>query len=88
MEKKNLILIRNLLFRIFVVGLLFALVLFFLTCTFWDRWSSMVFSNFEVTPKELGALFVSSMLYTRFYLIFVILVPAIALHGLIKTTKN
>lgn len=85
MTKQNLILIRNLLFRIFIVGLLFALLLFFGTTTFWDKWSSMVYTKVEVTPKELGALFVSSMLYTRFYLIFVILVPGIALHWLIKT---
>ena len=71
----------------FIVGLLFALLIFFLTFNFWDKWSFVVVSKFNVTPKELGELFVNSMLYARFYLVFVILAPAIALHWLVKSFK-
>lgn len=85
MQKQNLILIRNLLLKTFLVGLLFAILIFVLTTTFWDKWSTMVFSRFAVNPKELGEMFVNSMLYIRFYLLFVILVPAIALHWTIKS---
>lgn len=85
MQKQNLVLFRNLLFKIFIVGFLFAILLFFLTTTFWDKWSGMVFAKFGVASKELGEMFVNSMLYTRFYLLFVILTPCVALHWLIKT---
>ena len=88
MEKEKLILIRNFLFKTFIVGLIFALVVFVLTFIFWDKWSLVVYSKFGLSPKELAELFVNSLLYTRFYLIFVVLVPAIALHWLVKSPKG
>ena len=87
MEKQKLILLRGFLFRVFIVGLLFALFLFFMTSAFWDKWSALVYTRFQVTPKELGEMFVGSMIYIRFYLMFIILVPAIALHWLLKSQK-
>lgn len=82
-----MILIRDFLFKTFIVGILFAIVLFILTTTFWNIWSSLIFSKFQVTPKELGTLVVNSFLCLRFYLVFIILVPGISLHWLIKTKK-
>ena len=88
MQKQNMILLRNFLFKTFIVGLLFALFIFVMTMTFWDNWTSLVFSKFQLPAKELAELFVNSMLTLRLYLIFVILVPAIALHWTIKSLKN
>ena len=88
METKNLILIRDFLFKTFIVGILFAIILFILTTTFWDIWSSFIFSKFQVSPKELGPLVVNSFLCLRFYLVFIILVPGISLHWLIKNKKS
>lgn len=87
MEKQNLILMRNVLFKTFIVGFLFALFIFVMTVTFWDRWSSFIMSKFLLSDKELGTLVVNSFINLRFYLIFVILCPAIALHWVIKTPK-
>ncbi len=87
MEKQNLILLRNILLKTFLIGLVFALFIFFMTTTFFDKWSSLVLSKVFVTKEDLGKMFVNSMLYTRFYLVFVILVPAIALHWQIKSKK-
>ena len=85
MHKDNLVLLRNILFKTFIVGLIFAILLFVLTTTFWDLWSSIISSRFHVNDSELGKLIVSFFIHLRFFLIFIILVPAIALHWVIKT---
>ena len=87
MKTDDLILIKTFLFKTFLTGLFFAVLIFTLTFIFWDRWSLIVISKFQVAPKDLGELFVNSMLFTRFYLIFVILAPAIALHCITKNKK-
>lgn len=85
MQKQNLKLIRDILFRIFVIGVLFAIFFFVMTASFWDFWTSMIYSKFQVSEKEFGGKVVDFFLYLRFYLVFIILVPAIALHWIIKT---
>lgn len=88
MDKQTLVTVKSILFKTFLTGLAFALIIFLLTMKFWDKWSFIVSSRFLLSQKELGELFVNSMLYTRFYLIFVILVPAIAIHWHLKNTNK
>ena len=88
MEKQKLILIRDFLLKTFIVGLGFAILLFVMTATFWDKWSSFLYAKFLVPRAELGRLVVDSFLYLRLYLVFVILAPGIALHWLIKSKKG
>ena len=85
MDKKNLTLIRDLLLKTFLIGLVFGVLLFVMTVTFWEQWSSFVFAKFQIPKSELGEMFVNSLLYLRLYLIFVILVPGIAVHWTIKS---
>ena len=85
MNKEVLVLIRNILFKTFIVGVLFALFLFVMTWFFWDAWSTFIYSKFQMTEKELGEQVVNFFIWLRFYLVFVILVPAIALHWTIKS---
>ncbi len=88
MKKQNLILIRNIFFKTFIVGLLFALFLFVMTATLWSHWAPFVFSIFQVNEKELGEIVVKSFINLRFFLIFILLVPAISLHWVIKSIKD
>ena len=85
MEKQNLILIRDFLFKSFIVGILFAILLFVMTTIFWDFASSVIYSKFTVSQKELGELVVNSFLHLRLFLVFIFLVPAISLHWVIKS---
>ena len=87
MEKQKLILIRDFLLKTFVVGLVFAILLFVMTAAFWDKWSSFLYAKFLIPKDVLGKLVVDSFLHLRLYLIFVILVPGIAMHWLIKSKK-
>ena len=87
MEKQKLILIRDFFLKTFIVGLGFAILLFVMTAVFWGKWSDFLYTRFQVPKKELGVLVVDSFLHLRLYLIFVILVPGIAMHWLIKSKK-
>ncbi len=87
MEKQKLILIRDFLFKTFIVSLGFAILLFVMTTIFWDKWSGFIFAKFLVPKDKLGELVVDSFLHLRLYLLFVILTPGIAMHWLIKTKK-
>ena len=87
MEKQKLILIRDFFLKTFIIGLAFAILLFVMTAAFWDKWSSFLYAKFLVPKEELGELVVNSFLHLRLYLIFVVLVPGIAMHWLIKSKK-
>ena len=87
MEKQKLILIRDFFLKTFIVGLGFAILLFVMTMALWGKWSGFLYTKFQIPQKELGVLVVNSFLYLRLYLIFVILVPGIAMHWLIKAKK-
>ena len=87
MEKQKLILIRDFLLKTFVVGFGFAILLFVMTVVFWDKWSSFLYAKFLVPKDELGELVVDSFLHLRLYLVFVLLVPGIAMHWLVKSKK-
>ena len=87
MEKQKLILIRDFLLKTFVVGLVFAILLFVMTSVFWDKWSTFLYTKFQVPKSELGELVVDSFLHLRLYLIFVILVPGLAMHWVVKSKK-
>lgn len=88
MNKENLILIRNFLFKMFIVSILFAIFLFVMTCAFWGNWSSFIYSKFLVTEKELGEMVVQFFINLRSFVLFGVLVPGIALHWTVKSLKN
>lgn len=87
MEKEKLIFWRNFLVRIFILGLGFAIILIAGTVCVWDWWSGMVTQNMHIEEKDLGIIMVSTILYLRLFLIFIVLVPAIALHLMVRKSK-
>lgn len=88
MEIQKLILIRDFLFKTFIVGLVFAIFMFVMTVALWDRWTGFIYAKFHIPYEELGKLVFGFFLDLRLYLVFVVLVPAIALHWLIKSQKT
>ncbi len=84
MDNGKIIFWRNFLLRTFLIGFILAILLFMGTVSIWQHWSSLINNLFGIDEKELGKLFVNSMLYLRILLLFVILAPAIALHSLVK----
>jgi len=80
MEGEKIIFFRNLFFRAFVIGILFALFYFIVTYAFWDTWASRTARFFRIEEKELGRLVLMFFLQLRVVIVFFFLVPALALH--------
>ena len=85
MEKQQVVFFRNLLFRVFAVGVIFALLYVVLTFSFWNTWVS-VFAMWGMEEKEAAMMMVASFTLLRIILVFLILVPAIALHWTSRTS--
>jgi len=87
MEKQKVVFFRNLLLRVFVVGVIFALLYLIVTLSFWDTWVS-VFAMWKMEEKDAAMVMVASFTLLRIILVFLILVPAIALHWTSKTSQG
>ena len=84
MEYNQIIFFRNFFFRAFIIGVAFALIYFILTCAFWNTWVSWVPSFFKVDEKEFGRLALVFFMTIRLILVFLFLVPALALHWMAR----
>ena len=84
MEHDKIIFFRNFLFRAFIIGVVFALFYFFVTYFFWNTWVAWVSSFFKVDEKELGRLALVFFMILRIVLVFLFLVPALALHWMAR----
>jgi hypothetical protein len=84
MEHDKIIFFRNFLFRAFIIGVAFALFYFFVTYVFWSTWVPWVSSFFKVDEKELGRLALVFFMILRIVLVFLFLVPALALHWMAR----
>ena len=88
MEKQKLILIRNILFKTFLVSIVFAVILFVLTFVFWNKWCFITNLIFHISESQLGEMVINFFSIIRFYVIFILLSPAIALHLTVKALKE
>jgi hypothetical protein len=80
MEYERITFFRNFFFRAFVIGVVFALFYFTVTYLFWDTWASWATHFFKTDEKELGRLVFMFSMELRVVLVFLFLVPALALH--------
>jgi hypothetical protein len=84
MEREKVIFLRNFFFRAFIIGVAFALVYFIIVYAFWNTWVTWVTHWFKVDEKELGRLVLLFFMELRIVIVFLFLVPALALHGMAK----
>ena len=87
MEIEKIIFFRNFLFRSFVIGVVFAIILGVLFLTFWDFGVSLSERFFKIDEKELGELMLTFFLQIRIVLLFFFLAPTLALHWIVKGKK-
>lgn len=84
MEREKIIFWRDLFLRMFVVGLVIALLLFGATIAFWTIAAGWVMHLFGVDEKALGRIVLIFFTNVRIVVLFFFLVPAIALHWMAK----
>jgi len=84
MEREKIIFLRNLFLRMFVVGIVIALLLFGATLAFWNTATGWVMHLFSVDEKTLGRIVLTFFTNVRIVVLFFFLVPAIALHWTAK----
>jgi hypothetical protein len=84
MEREKIIFWRDLLLRMFVIGLVVALLILGGTVAFWNTAARVVMHLFLVDEKALGRLTLTFFINVRIVLIFFFLVPALALHWMTK----
>jgi len=84
MEREKIIFWRDLLLRMFFIGLIVALLILGGTMAFWNTAARVVTHLFLVDEKALGRLTLTFFIDVRIVLIFFFLVPALALHWMAK----
>ena len=88
MNRENIILWRNILLRSFVIGVLLALLLLVATIAFWNSAAAWVAYLFNVDQRALGRIVLQFFINVRLIIVFLFLVPALALHWTAKKTGN
>jgi len=81
-------LVRNILLRTAAIAYSFILVSSLVTITFWDTWTGLNSQWFHISPETLGLLVANFLACAKFYAIFLVLSPALALHWTIKASEK
>ena len=86
MDREKIIFLRNLFFRAFAVGILFAVFYWIATLVLWHAYTPWLIERFKLNEKDLGALTLNFFANVRIVIVFFFLVPALALHWSAKKT--
>jgi len=87
MEYEKIIFFRNFFLRAFIISVLFALFYFVITYSFSDTWAPWATHFFKTDEKELGRLVLMFFVELRIVLVFLFLVPALALHWMARKKR-
>ncbi len=80
--------IRNVLLRTALISLILTWLLAALTVGLWDTWAWLVSQWLRTPVAAFGPLMSNWFAAIKFYLIFVLFVPALAMHWEIKKLEN
>ena len=80
MNLESLRLARNILFRCVVVGVCFTLLLAIATFATWDAWIIPITDWLHTDEVQVSKLVLTLFTEIRFYIVFVLLTPALAIH--------
>ena len=81
--------IRDALFRTFLIGVIFGLAYVCIYFGWRDYWDNLVVIRWAlIDQKSLGILTLSFFGLIRFYLVFILLAPALALHWTLKRLES
>lgn len=84
MSKDNLLILRNLFLRAALVSVLMTWLMAILTMGMWDTWINLSSSMFRVKQEFLAELVTQFFTIAKFFTIYLLLVPGLALHWTVK----
>jgi len=87
MSREALRLTRNILLRSFVIGLVIVFLLGLATVTAWPTWAGLASQWFHADETVLTRLVLGFFLNVRFFLLFIVLAPALGIHWTLKSDK-
>jgi hypothetical protein len=83
--KETIQIFRNILFRTFLISVVFALLMASVYYGRRDSWDSLIVNRWGlIDQSSLNVVAVSFFSLIRFYLVFLLLSPALALHWTLK----
>jgi hypothetical protein len=85
MTLETLRLLRNVLLRSFVIGAVCALVMLIAMLVAWPFWTGLAMTWFRTDEANLSAVVLRLFIEIRFYLVFVLLTPGLAIHWTIRS---
>jgi predicted negative regulator of RcsB-dependent stress response len=84
MDLEILKVIRNILLRCFVIGVVIAVILGLVTMSGWTTWVGMAGNWFHTDSNTLAQIVLKFFTDIRLILLFFVLTPALAIHWTIK----
>lgn len=88
MNHDTLRLTRNILLRSFLIGLVITIVLSVLAIVGWQNGVHMAGQWFQMEPAALAPLIIQFFLDIRFFLLFILLTPALAIHWTLRREQR
>lgn len=79
---------RNLFFKILAVCFVLNVSILVTTLAFWDTWASLTATWFHSTPEALGPSILNFFMFAKFYMLYILLAPALALHWAVKAKEK
>ncbi len=84
MNKENLTIARNLILRAALISIGMTWLTALATMGLWDTWVQVVSTNFRVSSEFLSELVTQFFTCAKFFSIYLLLVPGLALHWTVK----
>lgn len=84
MKTETIRFLRNVLLRTFAVTFVLNLMMAAATFGLWNFWTSTTGQWFHTDPESMGPVMVNFFTATKFFALFVLLGPALALHWTLK----
>jgi hypothetical protein len=84
MESDKIIFLRNFFFCAFIIGVVFALFYVIGTYAFWDTAAQWAVHFYKIDEKDIGRIVLTFFTNVRLVLVFLFLVPALALHWMAR----
>jgi hypothetical protein len=81
-------LVRNILLRCFAIGVVFALLMLVATLAAWPVWTGLAMSWFHADQAQLSTIVLAFFTEIRFYFLFILLAPALALHWTLRSERG